>query len=132
MIDGVGASSGLAAFYLRLNGDSTSKYCQSGFDGEYTGTVGRNNASFNGRTFFEVVEGGNTANIDSYAILQISGGASSGIKLIQSAAAPQGNQGDIMVTNGIYTGTSAITSITLYEGNGFTWTTGTVRIYGSN
>jgi hypothetical protein len=132
MIDGVGASSGLAAFYLRLNGDSTSKYCQSGFDGEYQGTVGRNNASFNSRTYFEIVEGGNTANIDSYAILQISGGASSGIKLIQSAAAPQGNQGDIMVTNGIYTGTSPITSITLYEGNGFNWTTGTVRIYGSN
>ena len=131
-IDGVTASSGLPSYLLRLNGDSTSKYGQSGFRGEFAGTVNRYNVGFNGGTHFKFLEGGNASGNDNYAVIKIEGGGSAGVKLLQSNSAPQGTAGDTYSQSGTYSGTSAITSISLIEENGFTWTGGTVRIYGSN
>ena len=126
------ASSGLPEFSIRLNGDSTSKYGRSGLRIETGGTATSANAGFNGTTKYIFLEGGNSSANDNYAVIKIEGGGSAGVKLLQSTSAPQGSQGDNMLVSGTYTGTSAITSISLIEGNGFTWTGGTVRIYGSN
>jgi hypothetical protein len=131
-IDGVTASSGLPLYLLRLNGDATSKYGQSGFRGQYASTVDRYNVNFNAGTSFQFLEGGNASGNDNYAVIKIEGGNSAGLKLLQANSAPQGSQGDIYSQSGTYSGTSAITSISLIEQNGFTWTGGTVRIYGSN
>ena len=131
-IDGVTASSGLPEFQLRLNGDSTAKYGQSGLRIQTGGTATSSTSAFNGATKYIFLEGGSSSANDNYAVVKIEGGGSAGAKLLQSTSSPQGSTGDNFVISGTYTGASAITSISLIEGNGFTWTGGTVRIYGSN
>ena len=132
-IDGVTTSSGLGEYSLRFNADSSSKYGLTG--GKVVNAPASMTSSalgFNTRTQMIFMEGGNSSANDNYAAIRIEGGAGTGAKFVQTMSAPTGTNGDIYILQGAYTGASAITSISLIETNGFTFTSGTVRIYGSN
>jgi hypothetical protein len=94
--------------------------------------MGTSAQGFNSNTAMVFMEGGGSSSNDNYAVIRIEGGAGTGAKFVQTTSAPTGTNGDIYIRQGVYTGASAITSISIVESNGFTFTGGTVYIYGSN
>jgi hypothetical protein len=132
-IDGVTTSSGLGEYALRFNADSTSKYAWAGSRAiNAPASLSISATGFNTQNKIVFMEGGNSSANDNYAAIRVEGGAGTGAKFVQATSAPTGTSGDIYIIQSAYTGASAITSISLIETNGFTFTSGTVRIYGSN
>ena len=121
---------------IRLNSDSTSKYSLAGY-GELdlsTRTL-INDGTPNGKDAYRLATMSSQAASNMSGFLQIRGASTSGIKLITAiASADAGGSGTnyrAANTQGTYTGTSAITSISIISSNG-NFDNGTIYVYGAN
>ncbi len=125
------ASTGLSYVTLRLNTDTGSNYYEAGFKGQTNNTVGPYNS--NGEVYYMLgrFDRSTTAN---YCGIQIDGCNSTGIKTISTVSGMQAynNSGEFsLVTVGHYTGSSAITSVSLYTLDGQNFDNGTMYVYGA-
>lgn len=120
---------------LRLNTDSTAKYSYSGL--QSIGNTGAQNrltgSNLNTATSIPLFTSANNAAYGGAATILITGGNSAGLKTISSMGSAQLAQGGAeagFFINGAYTGSSAISSISLLSSNG-NWDSGTVWVYTS-
>lgn len=136
VIDGGSATTGSQAFRLRLNTDTTA--ANYGFwsysinnPATYASSImtAQNNG---GDGYFPLVNMQSTAASLVYAAATISGANSTGIKTMDSIGGSTpagGNTGYAFSQKGIYSGTSTISSISIFCGG--TMDAGTVYVYGS-
>jgi len=122
---------------LRINGDTTSKYGQFGgyvqFSSSYASTIGTTfNIDVNGLSYYEIGNlGSNAASVGSFGV-RIVGSNATGTKMIQSthsATAGGGQNQQHSQSMGVYTGTSAITSINISSNADFD--AGSIYVYAS-
>lgn len=115
---------------IRLNSDNTAKYSQTGL-ALYSTTYSADRAGNIDDTSFILMTGGQAAYNFEGGIM-IYGANSTGPKLVQTWAACGSAGTTSFITQGWYTGTSAISSISLLNTVGSnTWDNGTVRIWGA-
>ena len=111
---------------FRLNGDSGANYYQYGVS--VTGTTA-GSLSNAGTSFFAGTMGASALN-NINSIFRFSGTGTAGIKpMTQSNQAGGSTTNVAYSTNGFYSGTSAISSVTVFSGNNFD--TGTIYVYGA-
>jgi hypothetical protein len=127
-----------AEMFFRINADSTDKYGYTGSEFFYTYTNG--NASIprnlavtpNSTSYIKTGgNGGNTYTAFSSSI-RVSGAATTGTKMIQILSGVSQYNGSLTQLMGQYTGTSTVSSITLYTNSGQNFTQGTIHVYGAN
>jgi hypothetical protein len=123
---------------LRINADSTNKYGFAGMK-QYYDTSTNNQAiptligiAPNGQGYIELGgENGQTYTRFTSSI-RISGGATSGVKMIQVISGTNRYQGSAVSGMGQYTGTSTVSSVTLFSTYPENFSTGTIYVYGAN
>jgi hypothetical protein len=127
------------ALGLRINADTTNKYGFAGMASYYqpaqndnSGIPSLRNQAPNSISYIEV--GG--ANYFTYTTwtssIRISGGATSGVKMVQVIGGTNQYRGTAITGMGQYTGTSTISSITLFSLITDNYASGTVYVYGAN
>jgi hypothetical protein len=115
---------------IRLNSDSTTKYSQTGL-ALYSTSYSADRAGIIDDTSFTLMTGGQAA-FNFEGGIMIYGANSTGPKLVQTWAACGSGGTTSFITQGWYTGTSVISSISLFNSIGSnTWDNGTVRIWGA-
>jgi len=120
---------------IRLNTDSTSKYSLAGYGTLDMNTrIMTNDGTPNSQTAYRIASLSSQAASNMSGFLQIRGASTSGIKLITAIASgdPGGSGSSYRAhnTQGTYTGTSAITSISIISSNG-NFDNGTIYVYGA-
>jgi hypothetical protein len=132
-VDGVSSASSSSMIKLRFNADATSKYGQAGTYMKNTDQIRGYVVPLDGNVNFEVFQmsGADVSTATSY--MTFTGTAGTGAKL--GTILTYGNSaggGDFMapMTNCIYTGSSAITSVSLISGTG-NFDAGTLYVYGA-
>lgn len=123
---------------LRINTDSTSKYTYNGLESKGFSGTGLSNrlkssTTLDGDTSIPIFKSANFATYGGAASILITGGNSTGLKTIStmgSAQLAQGGDETGFLLNGAYTGSSAISSISLISDNG-NWDSGKVYVYTS-
>jgi len=121
---------------IRLNSDSSTKYSLAGYGTlDMSTRVLLNDGAPNGKDAYRLATMSSQAASNMSGWLQIRGASTSGIKLITAvASADAGGSGSsyrAANTQGTYTGTSAITSISIISSNG-NFDNGTIYVYGAN
>lgn len=127
--------------YLRVNSDSTSKYGYGGLQmrqtTSYTGsgfasTVNGDGANINSNDKFLLVALSGNASASSSGFVEITGATGSGPKFLKSSfgntPASTGTDAQARVLGGIYTGSSAITSVSIISSSG-NFDNGTIYVY---
>ena len=136
---GWSAAAGNACF-LRLNTDTGNKYYYSGHLSQIftTYTVADFGTNASGApdaiSFYQVGQISNNASSTGSFGIRISGCNSSGIKMISHASGATASSGinhQLISGNGMYSGTSTISSITIFNGSGVNFDAGTIFVYGS-
>jgi len=135
-IVGVTNSSASQAFRMRFNTDSSSKYGNASFGYESASAYSANNAQTisNAPDSFASIQLGwfsnNTASAYSGTVM-VSGANTAGLKPVQFGGgfgAGGGNTHSSYIGGGIYSGTSAITSVSFIVASG-TYASGTLYVY---
>jgi hypothetical protein len=141
LIAGASSASANSDIRLRINTDTTSKYNSNGLQirqtSAYVGsgfgsTVNGLNEALDGNTYFQVssMSGAAASTVSGY--VQISGAKSTGPKILTGAGGSEpgstGSDGKANAVGGIYTGTSAVSSISLISGTG-NFDAGTLYVY---
>jgi hypothetical protein len=136
VIDSASSALTSSSIDIRLNSDSASKYSLAGYgDLNLTTRTLINDGAPDSQTSYRLASLSSQAASEMSGWLQIRGASTSGIKLITSVAS--GNPGGAGTgyraqnTQGTYTGTSAITSISIISSNG-NFDNGTIYVYGAN
>jgi hypothetical protein len=135
LINGASSANASSNMRLRLNADSTSKYSASGYG--LTGTPALTtviDGTPDSQTEITLTNLSSNAASVMGAWVQIRGASSSGIKLITTGAgsdAAGGSSHRQQSLQGTYTGTSAITSVSLISSTG-NFDAGTIYVYGAN
>ena len=130
-IDGVSTSAANPVYTFRVNADSTTKYMTNGTRFNGTTVYGQWIDNINSGTAFNLATGSGTAGSYTMAQILISGANSSGAKIMQSTSAVDTvATGYWGVNQGIYTGTSVISSFSILCSAG-TFDGGTMYIYGA-
>lgn len=126
-IEGASSASGSSDFNLRLNSDSGSNYKFFGISlANNNDVVARiSSTSSTSVTLANIGNAGGIANI----LIKIDGTNATGIKAINSIGYGDDTNGQSRVLNAIYTGTSAISSVSLISSVG-NWDAGTLYVYG--
>lgn len=125
-IQGGSSASANSDFNLRLNADTGSNYKFFGISVPNANEVSRiSNTSSTSVTLANIGNAGGVANI----LIKIDGTNATGIKPINVVGYGDDTNGQSRVLNAIYTGTSAITSVSLISSVG-NWDAGTVYVYG--
>ena len=125
---------GSSSIRLRFNADSSSKYSQSGTYYRETDSIRQYVVPYNGGDSFEV--GTITSNAGSAidATLSFTGTAGTGAKIatIMGYISQPGGSGTMVnpITTGIYTGSSAVTSVSLISTSG-DFDAGTLYVFGA-
>lgn len=134
MAAGTSFASNAGAMKMTFNSDTGTNYVNVGFTNSATTTYNdylqgssMNLQSLTYVYFSEPV----TANTNSGNLL-MSGCNGTGFKQFQLMAAGHANGGTQMYLNGIYKGTSVISSVSLTSTNAATFDAGTLYVYGSN
>lgn len=126
-IDGASSASGSSDFNLRLNADTGSNYKFFGiaFNNNGDGLSRISSTSSTSVTLTNIGNAGGIANI----LIKIDGTNAAGIKPINSINYGDDTNGQSRAINAIYTGTSAISSVSLISSVG-NWDAGTMYVYG--
>jgi hypothetical protein len=124
-------SAASAAYLLRINTDTNSRYSQAGM--QFLQPTSISNAyidNFDSRTSFQMGHG-NVSNAAGqyFAHLQIFGANAAGVKPIILTSSAD-SSGYPAITTGVYTGTSVISSISIIGSSNFD--AGNIRVYGAN
>lgn len=121
------ASGGRVA--VRLNGDSTTKYNWQHFTATNDTTLGTNAAY--PTVYFNVGDTiGNTGTLS--VMMHLWGTNAAGIKPVQYVSLAETGTGRVSTNgNGFYSGTSAITSVSLFADGGGNFDGGTIYVYGA-
>ena len=140
VVDGSTTSTGQASIQFRFNADSGSLYSYAGLQlrgtSPYVGaggaaTINMVGNNINSQTKIEVLTMTNDA-IDTFNGFMIVKGASGSIKTHNSSFASSYNSGSNgprpQVSGGLYTGTSAVTSVSIITSAG-TFDAGTIYVY---
>jgi hypothetical protein len=123
---------------LRINADSTNKYGFAGMRSFYentnsnSGIAGLINQAPNSISYIDIIGGNYETYTTQSASARISGGATSGVKMVQVIGGTNGYRGNAITGMGQYTGTSAISSITLFSLVPTNFSNGTIYVYGAN
>jgi hypothetical protein len=125
-IDGASSASGSSGFRLRFNSDTGSNYKQFGFKVPNNNEVTRVDTSSD--TSFNTSDMGNAGG-DLRCFVKVDGTNATGIKPINCIGVGTDTNGEGRILNGMYIGTSAITSVTFYSTAG-NWDAGTLYVYG--
>lgn len=141
LIAGASSASANSDIRFRINTDSTSKYTTNGLEirltSSYVGsgfgsTVNAVDEALDGNTYFQVgsMSGNVASRVSGY--VQISGAKSTGPKILSGVGGPSpsssGSDSKALAVGGIYTGTSAVSSISLISGTG-NFDAGTLYVY---
>jgi hypothetical protein len=141
LVAGASSASANSDMRLRINTDSTSKYNSNGMQirqtSTYVGsgfgsTVNGMNEPLDGNTYFQLgsMSGNAASTFSGYAT--ISGAKSTGPKILTGAGgsetASTGSDAKANAVGGVYTGTSAVSSISLISGTG-NFDAGTLYVY---
>jgi hypothetical protein len=134
VVDGASSVNGSSQIGLRFNSDSTSKYGQSGTYQRDSDSIRGYLTSYNGGTLFEVGTITSTSTSAVTSTLSFTGTAGTGAKIatIISYITQPGGSGTFVnpITTGIYTGSSAVTSVSLISSSG-NFDAGTLYVYGA-
>lgn len=125
-IDGASSTSGSSGFRLRFNSDTGSNYKQFGFRVPNANEIARVDTSSD--TSFNTSDMGNAGG-DLRCFVKVDGTNATGIKPINCIGVGTDTNGQGRILNGVYIGTSAITSVTFFSTAG-DWDAGTLYIYG--
>jgi hypothetical protein len=126
---GISANVDYGNFYLRLNGDTGNNYIYDGFTSQMAVNTQTENSS-NGTSSWWMGRTGDTATNVINGGLMLYGCNSSGIKVLSQPGGGGGNYNGLQVIQtGFYSGTSTISSVTIFTGN--TFDAGTIFVYGS-
>lgn len=141
LITGASSASANAAIRFRINADSTSVYTSNGIQirqsSTYTGsgfgsTVNGYNEALNGNSYFQIGDISGSASSTLSGYVQISGAKSTGPKILSGVGgcepASTGSDARAATVGGIYTGTSAVSSISLISSSG-NFDAGTIYVY---
>jgi hypothetical protein len=132
IVDNVSTTGTYPAFTLRFNSDSTSKYSSVGLaidDVSYRGY--RIYQDWNTQSSLPLGEPGSSAADYGGARILVSGANAAGIKTCVINSGYAGTTSDrCYSTNGIYTGTSVISSVSLLSSSG-NFDAGTIYVYGA-
>jgi hypothetical protein len=135
LINGASSANASSNMRLRLNTDSTSKYSASGYGLTSTPALTTViDGTPDSQTEITLTNLSNNAGSVMGAWVQIRGASSSGIKLITTGAGADAGGGSNhrqQSLQGTYTGTSAITSVSLISSTG-NFDAGTIYVYGAN
>ena len=123
---------------LRINADSTNKYGFAGMSARYDNST--SNAAIptllgiapNGQSYIELGGQNGQTYTRFTSSIRISGGATSGVKMVQVISGADQYQGSAAAGMGQYTGTSTISSVTLFSTYPENFSTGTIYVYGAN
>jgi hypothetical protein len=136
---GWSAAAGNLAF-LRLNTDSTNKYYFAGhrstiFSSYTVNDFGRNDSGApDAISYYNIgSQSNNAASAGSFGI-RISGCNTSGIKMLSHVAGATASSGfnqDLISGQGMYSGTSTISSISIVNGSSVNFDAGTLYVYGA-
>jgi hypothetical protein len=129
-IDGASTTGANPVYTLRLNGDSTSKYVSNGMQFSGSTVYGNFIQNLNNASEFKFCTGSGAAGGYTMAQIVISGANSSGVKMLQATNATDATSGYPSIFQGIYTGTSVISSFSIITTVG-TFDSGTMYIYGA-
>ena len=126
-IEGASSASGSSDFNLRLNADTGSnyKFFGIGFNNNGDGLTRISSTSSTSVTLTNIANAGGVANI----LIKIDGTNAAGVKPINSINYGDDTNGQSRSINAIYTGTSAISSVSLISSVG-NWDAGTMYVYG--
>jgi hypothetical protein len=132
------SASAYSVIKLRLNTDTGSNYTYEGFRMEAANTYNTDisNISTNGSsndTGFTIASMSSAASSEVFGYVKVEGANSSGIKIIHSAAGVSqsgGQYANPIIHGGTYTGSSTITSISIFSSTG-NFDNGTVFVYTS-
>lgn len=127
---GISTNTGGAQMTIRLNSDSTSKYTYAGLDVTDTPTITNAVTAIDGTTSFYFADQDNAAASLITGWMTIEGANSSGIKKVRYQSAGNGTGGIYRIHDGMYSGTSVISSLSIITPN--TFDAGTVYVYGGN
>jgi hypothetical protein len=141
LIAGASSASGGSPIVLRINTDTSSKYTTNGMQirqtSTYTGsgfgsTVNGYNVALDGATKFSIGECSGSASSTYSGYIQISGAKSTGPKILNGAGgcepASTGSDAKAAAVGGVYTGSSAVSSISLISDSG-NFDAGTLYVY---
>jgi len=130
-IDGVSTTNINPAYTVRLNGDSSSKYMTNAIRIQGAGIVGSEwYQALNSQTAFNTAVGSGTAAAALSIQMVIQGANGSGVKPIQYTSQCSDAAAFIAEGQGIYTGTSVVSSFSLISSSG-NFDAGTMYIYGA-
>ena len=129
-IDGASTTGASPVYTLRLNGDSTSKYVSNGMQFSGSTVYGNFIQNLNNSSEFKFCTGSNAAGGYTMGQILITGANSSGAKMIQATNATDATSGYPSIFQGIYTGTSVISSFSIITTVG-TFDSGTMSIWGA-
>ena len=121
---------------VRLNGDSTGLYQSGGafFTGSTSYAKTYASGAFNtAATFFFIAVGSNNADYETYGSVWIDGANSTGHKFMAATVGldqGSGVNGQSSALQGMYRGTSAVTSVSLFSSSS-NFDAGTLYVYGS-
>ncbi|NCX55866.1 MAG: hypothetical protein EBW87_01505 [Burkholderiaceae bacterium] len=127
---GISTNSSGAQMTIRLNSDSTSKYTYAGLDVTKTPTITNAVTAVDGTTQFYFADQDNTAAGLITGWMTIDGANGTGIKKVRYQSAGNGTGGVYRIHDGMYSGTSVISSLSIITPN--TFDAGTVYVYGAN
>ena len=124
---------------LRINADTTNKYGFAGM-GSYYQPGQNDNASIpnlrnqapNSNSYIGAGGGNGETYTQFTTSIRISGGATSGVKMVQVIGGTSLYRGTAITGMGQYTGTSTISSITLFSITSSNFSNGTIYVYGAN
>lgn len=141
LVAGASSANANASIRFRINADSNSKYTTNGVQirqsSTYAGsgfgsTVNGYNEALDGNTYFQIgdLSGNAAATLSGYVL--VSGAKSTGPKIITGVGgcepASTGSDAKAAAVGGIYTGTSAVSSISLISSTG-NFDAGTLYVY---
>jgi hypothetical protein len=130
-IDAVSTTNSNPAYTVRLNGDSSSKYMTNAIRIQGTGIFGSEwYQTLNSQTAFNTAVGSGTAAATLSIQMVIQGANGSGVKPIQYTSQCSDAAAFIAEGQGIYTGTSVVSSFSLISSSG-NFDAGTMYIYGA-
>lgn len=133
LVDQASGNTGGESVGIRVNTDTASNYNYFGqravagstySNGNYTGTGA---GSDNNMAMFNM---GSTAGSVGFGSCMITGCNAAGIKIFQTVGGANGTNAGAYATGGYYTGTSVISSVSVFMSGG-TFDAGTVRVYTS-